>query len=151
MAEVLAVTASVIATIQIADRVVDLCKFYIESIRDTPSNLRRLLVEISTLKTVLENVDFLTRCSNDGPTLLHAIAGDSGPIEGCRRSITELSMLLPSDAVHTAGKEGTKKQKAKNAFTALAWPLKEKKARKLLEEMMGYKMTISMAMITDSR
>ena len=65
--------------------------------------------------------------------------------------IVEIETLFPSDYVKIAGQNQNKKQKMKKAFAALAWPLKEKKAERLLEEIMSYKMTISLAITTDSR
>lgn len=58
MAEAVALVGSVIAIIQITGRIIDVCKFYVESVQGTPSDLRVILIEISTLKTVLENVKF---------------------------------------------------------------------------------------------
>ena len=89
MAEVVAVAASVIAIIQMTDRVIDLCKSYIESVHDAPSNLRRLLIETSALKTVLDNLNFLTKCNSDVSALMSTIAKGNGPIEGCRRALSK--------------------------------------------------------------
>ncbi|KXX76563.1 Vegetative incompatibility protein HET-E-1 [Madurella mycetomatis] len=55
--------AGIIAVIQIADMVVSLCKCYLEAANDAPSDLRLILVETSTMKTVLESLSFL--CSRD--------------------------------------------------------------------------------------
>ena len=151
MAEVVAITASVIQIIQITDRVIGLCKFYIGSVHDAPSDLRRMLIETSALKTVLGNLNFLITCNSDVSTLVATIAGGDGPIEGCRRAIAEMEKLFPSDFVQTVGQNGIKKPKVNKAFAALAWPFKESKAKKLLEEMMSYKMTICLAITTDSR
>ena len=147
MAEAIAVGASVIAIIQIADRIIGLCKFYLGTARDAPSDLRVIFVETSALKTILENLNFLTACDGPDSKAARRMSGADGPIEGCLRTVTELENLFPSDSVRT---KGSKKSKFDSVLIALAWPLKESKARKLLDEMMRYKTTISLALTTNS-
>lgn len=149
MAEI-AAAASVIAIIQITDRIVGLCKFYIETVKDVASDLRLILLEVSTLKTIFENLDFLIAHNCGVSTAVSTLSGKDGAIEGCRRSITELEKLFPSDWKQTAEQNPSKKQRVKATWAALAWPLKENKARKLLDEIMRYKTTITLAITTDS-
>ena len=150
MAEVIAVGASVIAIIQVTDRIIALCKFYIETVRDAPSALRVILIETSTLKTIFENLNFLTACNSGVSKTVSTLSGEYGPIEGCRRSITELEKLFPSDCIQTTGQARSKKRKVKATLVALAWPMKENKARKLLDEIVRYKTTITLALTTES-
>ena len=150
MAEALAVGSSVIAIIQITDRIVGLCKFYIETARDVASDLRLILLEASTLKTVFESLNFLIEHNSGVSSAVSTLSGKDGAIEGCRSSITELEKLFPSDWKQTAGQNTSKKQRVKATWAALAWPLKEKNARKLLDEIMRYKTTITLAITTDS-
>lgn len=149
MAEVAAV-ASVIAIIQITDRIISLCKFYIGTARDAPSDLRLILIETSTLKTILENLNFLSACNDPLSEATGRISGPDGPIEGCLRTATELEKLFPADAAQTTSRRNGKRRKLDSVLTALAWPLKESKARKLLDEMARYKTTISLALTTSS-
>jgi hypothetical protein len=150
MAEAIAVGASVIAIIQITDRIVGMCKFYIETARDAPADLRVILLETSMLKTIFENLNFLTACNSGVSTTVSTLSGEDGPVEGCRRSVTELEKLFPSDCIQTTGQSRSKKRKVKPMLAALAWPLKENKARKLLDEIMRYKTTITLAITTES-
>ena len=150
MAEAVAAVASVIAIIQITDRVVGLCKFYIETVKDVASDLRLILLEVSTLKTVLENLNFLNEHNRGVSHAVSTLSGKDGAIEGCLRSIAELEKLFPSDWKSTAGRYKSKKQRVKATWAALVWPLKEKKAKKLLDEIMRYKTTITLAITTDS-
>ena len=150
MAEVIAVGASVIAIVQIADRIIGLCKFYIETIQDAPSDLRLILIEISALKTIIENLKFLTACDGTLSATTRGISGADGPIEGCRRAVAELEELFPSDASRTVRQQNSKRRRLNSLLTALAWPLKESKARKLLDKMASYKATISLALTTKS-
>ena len=150
MAEVIAVGASVIAIIQIADRIIGQCKFYIETARDAPSDLRLILIETSALKNILENLNFLTACDGPLSAATRSISGADGPIEGCLRTVAELEKLFPLDASRTTGQKSSKRRRLDAVLTALAWPLKESKARKLLDEIMRYKATISLALTTNA-
>jgi hypothetical protein len=107
MAEI-GVAASVIAIIQISGEVIKLCKFYIETSRDAASDLRIILLETSTLKTIYENIDFLRTCDSGASAILDSFSGEDGPIEGCRRTITELEKLFPSDCLQTTGHSRSK-------------------------------------------
>lgn len=145
MAEVLAVATSVIAVLQITDRVTSACKFYIENVKEGSSHLRAVLLEISTLRTIFKNLDFLIARDTSVSTIVGVLAGEDGPIEGCRRAITELENSLPTSFFQTAEKHKSKKRQLKAMVDALAWPLKESKARKLLEVIASYKTTIILA------
>ena len=151
MAEVLGIGASVIAIVQITDRIIGLCKFYIGTVNDAPSDLRLIFLEISALKTIFDNLNFLTTYDSGMSNFVSSLAGADGPIEGCHRSVTKLEQLFPSDWTQKTGQYQSKKRKAKATLTALAWPLKEGKARKLLDEISRYKTTITLALTTESR
>ncbi|KAL8791173.1 MAG: hypothetical protein Q9195_006012 [Heterodermia aff. obscurata] len=150
MAEVLAVGASVIAIIQVADRIIGTCKSYISSVRDAPSDLRTILLEISALKTVVENIKFLNSCDSHGSPILDRLCGADGPIEGCLLSVNELAGLFPPDHAHMSEQSQSKRTKIKSTLVSLAWPLKETKARKLLDDILRYKSTITLALTTDT-
>jgi hypothetical protein len=85
----------VIAFIQVADRVIELSKFYFEAYREAPSDLRLILIETSTLWTILDNLEFLASCGHC-PTALHVPAGEEGPVERCLEEIKEIEALFPS-------------------------------------------------------
>ena len=149
MAEAIALGSSVIAILQITDRIIGICKYYIRTARDAPSDLRAILLETSVLKTTFENFQFLMECK--GPsTMISSLCGTDGPVDGCRRSIKELESLFPKDPVDVNGQDRSKKRKLKSNLAALAWPLKETKARKLLDDILRYKSTITLALTTES-
>ena len=150
MAEVVAIGASVIAIIQITDRIVGLCKQYITTVQDAPSDLRLILLETSALKAIFENLSFLTACDSGLSNIVSVLAGVDGPIEGCLKSVSQLERLFPSDWMQHTGQDRSKKQKVKTTIAALAWPLKETRARKLLDEISRYKTTITLAVTTES-
>lgn len=78
-------------------------------------------------------------------------AGYDGPVEACRQTLTELSQLFPSSDVDGTPKTRSKRRKVNATLAALAWPLKESKARKLLSELGQHKATISLALTTELR
>ena len=149
MAEAVALSASIIAIFQIADRVIGLCKLYIETVRDAPSDLRTILIETSTMKTILENVQFLMSCNNRPSAMLDVLYGADGPIEGCRSAIAKMEGLFPSGYAQGHKGSRSKRQKVKASLATLAWPLKESRARKLMEEVIRYKSTINLALTTE--
>ncbi|KAK3689399.1 hypothetical protein B0T22DRAFT_513785 [Podospora appendiculata] len=138
MAEAIALAASVTAIVQIADRVIGVCKHYIRTARDAPSDLRTILVETSTLKTYQTDVS----------ASVGKLVGDSGPIQLCLQAMAELESLLSSSETASArpSQTRTKRQRVKETITALAWPLKEFRARKLLEDVTRCKETVTLAL-----
>ena len=149
MAEVIALVSSVIAIIQIADRLITLCKSYIEAVNNAPSDLRVILIETSTVKAILQNLQFLISCNSDSLTL-NGLSGGQGPIEGCRKAIIKLERLFPPEYAISQGGNGSKRRWARVALTDLAWPLKQNKARELLREMIEYKTSINLALTIES-
>ena len=106
---------------------------------------KTILIEISTLKTVIENLQFLIELDNGLAQTLntYTLFGIDGPIEGCQRIVSNIQALFPS---HLVGHS-----KARAALAALGWPLKETKAKKLLSDLIQLKTTISLVLTTDSR
>ncbi|KAK2729735.1 hypothetical protein CKAH01_02709 [Colletotrichum kahawae] len=148
MAEAIGLAASVFATVQIADRVISLCKRYIESIQDAPSDLRTILIETSSVKAILENVKVLIECDNGQSDIFDTLKGPSGPIEGCREAMKSLEGLFRTDTAASQGLSRSRKLKSHALVTlaTLAWPLKESKAKKLLQDVATHKSTISLAL-----
>jgi hypothetical protein len=152
--ETLAVVASIAAIIQISDRIIGVCKFYIESTSGTPSDLRTILVEVSTLKSVLETVQFLQNCSHaaSASALWKQLLEHDGPVKECERSIAELEKLFPSDRSHPAGSQSdSKRRKIQLLLASLAWPLKARRAKELLEVIIQQKTSMILALTADSR
>ncbi|KAH9228308.1 hypothetical protein K456DRAFT_1901412 [Colletotrichum gloeosporioides 23] len=151
MAEAFGLVASIFATVQIADRVISLCKRYIEGIRDAPSDLRTILVETSAVKAILENVKFLIECDNGHSAIFDSLSGASNPIEGCRETMKSLEALFRTETVttQTLGRSRKLKGKALMTLAALAWPLKTSKAAKLLQDVATHKSTITLALTVD--
>ncbi|KAH7126132.1 hypothetical protein EDB81DRAFT_730543 [Dactylonectria macrodidyma] len=144
----LSIAASIFAVVQIADRVISLCKYYLDLSRDAPSDLRFILIETSSLRTILDNIQFLTS-SGHVPTTLNNLTANDGPIEGCRKTLDQLNELFSSDYLNETSGNRSKRRKVKATLTTLAWPFKENTARKLLGEVVHHKTTLNLALTVD--
>lgn len=154
MAEAVGLGASIIAIYQIADRLIGLCKFYIETVHDAPSDLRKILIEMSALKTILQDLEFLKRFDSKLSAVLESMAGSDGAIGACRQAIADMEDLFPQDSVntHRSADRASKRMKVayKATLAALAWPFKASKAMKLLQDISMHKTTITLALTTNS-
>jgi hypothetical protein len=146
MAEGIALAASIIAVIQISERIVGITKRYIEAVQEVPRDLHVILIEISTLKAVFESLKFVQGSENAVPYNLQNL-GHNGAIEGCRNTVSELEKLLEPDPKRNS--KG-KRQKVQAALNTLAWPLKENRAKKLLDDISRFKITITLALSSES-
>ena len=146
MAEVIALTASIIAVVQLADRIASVCKSLIETVQDYPRDLRLIFVETGSLKVIFESLRFLNEDDPVDSALLQRLRGADGPVEGCKTAMDRLDRLFPPLPLPSSKHNGAKRQKLQTTFTSLAWPLKAEKARKLLDEIMRHKSTINVAL-----
>jgi hypothetical protein len=64
--DLLSITASVIAITQIADKIVSVCKGYINTVKDAPKDLRSIVIEVGSLKCVLEVLQLWLSGQNGG-------------------------------------------------------------------------------------
>ncbi len=97
MAEAIALAASVVAIVQIADHIVGLCKFYIQATQDAPSDLRSILLETAALKAIFENVRLLTAENSNKSSIITVLSDENGPIAGCHRTLAKLEQLLDTE------------------------------------------------------
>ncbi|KAK7962926.1 uncharacterized protein PG986_003751 [Apiospora aurea] len=143
--------ASIIALIQMTDRVVDLGRAYIGSATDASKDLRRILAEVSAVKTILENLQFLRENDAEFTGVLQVLERKDGLVSQCTHCVSELEMLFPSDMSSSVGAgPGTGKQRAKRVLKSLSWPMKEPKANKLLQELAAHKLNLDLALTTES-
>jgi hypothetical protein len=108
-----------------------------------------ILVEISMLKTIFKSIQFLMS-DNHSSTVLGSLAGSDGVIEHCHGLMKKLEKLFPSDSSHRTSGSHSKKQKTKMGLAALAWPFREARARKLMDEIIKCKTTINLALTAQS-
>lgn len=148
--EPFSLAASVITVIQLSERVISLCKRYVTSMKDAPKDLRIIMMEAGSVKSVVSNLDFFmsTWATGDMLDILRGLEGPEGPIEGCRKALVALEKLFPSEVASNA--TDTKRGATKISYAKLAWPFKEEKARKILDDIVRCKGTISLALTTDT-
>ncbi|KAK3300595.1 uncharacterized protein B0H64DRAFT_414465 [Chaetomium fimeti] len=139
----LSAAANIIQIINAANKVINLCRRFLEVVRDAPGDLRLILVEVSTLRAILDDLHFLVSC-NQGPSTLDTLTRDHGPVEGCRKVVSELEDMLPAESLFATD------SKRKAVLAAMSWLWKESRAKTLLDELREYKSTIALALTTDS-
>ncbi|KAI9773868.1 MAG: hypothetical protein M1840_006094 [Geoglossum simile] len=143
MAEIIALGASIIAVIQISDRIIGLTKYYIEAVHDAPRDLHVIRIEVSTLKAVFESLKLLQDSEYTLSKNLKKLGEKDGAVEGCRRAVLELGKLLDPTPQST---NNGKRRRIQATLSSLAWPFKESKAKKLLDEISRYKITITLSL-----
>lgn len=135
MADPLSIGASIIAFIEITNRVISTCKYCIETINDAPKDIQMVLGETTSLEAIIETL----KASGAEPLALDVT------LEICRRCLSALEGLLPKSQKDNASNS----KRRKITFAELAWPLKESKARKLLAEVSQHKATLLLAISGD--
>lgn len=150
MAEAIAavgVAASIIAVVELAGRIAKICKFYIDTTKDYPRDLRLIYVEIGSLKVIFEGLTFLDPHDSADSTTLKALLRNDGPVQHCKKAVEDLEKLFPPVPPTPAhSRKRPKREVLQAGLVSLAWPLKAEKSRRLLEEIMQYKSTIAVAL-----
>src|SRR3569833_387529 len=121
MAEAIAFAASLIAIVQIADRIIDVCKYYIEGINDCPKDIRVILVDISAIKAVFQALEYVQQYGSSSSALLGALMAADGPDKRCEESMGQLEKLVPPGTRLPVG--SLWRDTIACALAALAWPL----------------------------
>lgn len=137
--------ASAVAVIQLGERIAHVCKSYIDNVRDYPKELRMFFIEIQSLVIVFQALKVLENGDDEDSSIISRIGGPHGPVRGSQEAIEALHSLLPAPAAPEPNGKSRKRRTLLSALETLAWPLKAEKARKLRDDLMRYKSTISMA------
>ncbi len=151
--EALGVAASIIAVVQISVQVINTCTKFIEALGDAPKDLRLILIEVSALRGLFEPLKVLVGFDNDMAGLKTQL---KAPVEGCLEAVRELDALISvADSSDDArgdddadGDASIPRRKRRRKFASLlvrlAWPLKEDRAKRLLNLIGVYKNTINL-------
>ncbi|KAF2469240.1 uncharacterized protein BDR25DRAFT_263686 [Lindgomyces ingoldianus] len=150
MAEAFGIAAGILTVIDLTAKVISKCKHLIETAHDVPRDLRLIFIEISTLKATLESLKYLSDMDLNFPDVVRNLDEIGGAIKGCRDTVEELaaeldglSFLTPQKSLQAAP---SKRRMIKGT---LKWCLKEGKARKLLDEAIQHKSTITLALLSE--
>ncbi|KAK1764942.1 hypothetical protein QBC33DRAFT_621567 [Phialemonium atrogriseum] len=94
MAEVVGLAASVIAIVELTAKLAGYCKFYIENVKDARKDLRKVLIETTSLQGIVENLWFLLDHDPDFEDAeLGGLDAADGPISGCLECLKQLENL----------------------------------------------------------
>jgi len=130
--------ASLLALMQVADKVIRACSHLISATKDAPRDIVIVSSEVTSLRTILSffgEADLHRTTAEAMPALF----APGGPIDACRKSIDALERLLPS--IPTG--EGKKRL---FRMADLSWALKESEVLKLLAELNLHKSTLLLAL-----
>ncbi|KAM7206371.1 hypothetical protein V8F20_002720 [Naviculisporaceae sp. PSN 640] len=156
MAEPLSIGASIVAFIQVAEGVIRASSFCIDAIQDAPTDLQMILCEVTSVKFIVAGFNRPEWHESPHSTgFLSKLFARSGPVDACKRCLSALEDLLPSEA-----KQGSSpmslirngpggKGHRRISLAQLAWPFKQSKARKLLAELSHHKATLLLAISGD--
>lgn len=90
----LSIAASTFAIVQIADRIITLCKVYISGVRDAPGELRLIIIEVGSVKCLLEALELQ---SADGSNPLESTLEKlQAPLRGCHEAFDALEASFPT-------------------------------------------------------
>ncbi|KAK4209257.1 hypothetical protein QBC37DRAFT_443447 [Rhypophila decipiens] len=134
-------TAGVIAVVGLADQVIKLCHGHIQSVENFPRDIRMILIEISALNDIFQNLLFLNEHDAHCSAMLTSLLGQDGPISACRASMVSLELCLCPEMVDSANK----RRRLKLSLESLAWHFKETRVRQAMDEIRRYKETITLA------
>jgi hypothetical protein len=137
----LSITASIIAVIQLTGSVISAAYNYRNGVRNAPEDAVRIIEDLTELSQILEKLlKLIEKDRSTGSTQLtsvNTLIGSDGPLETCRKSLTELkSKLRPENGWRAVRK-------------ALTWPLKQDYIRQTLDEIAKAKATIDLALSVD--
>lgn len=138
--------ASIIAVVQLADRIACACKAYIDGVEGYPKDLRVVYVEIKSLAVIFEVLQLMKQDDAQDALILSHLQGPDGPIEGCKTAAEGLSTLLSAPVQEMSSGQSKKKRKLQLSLSSLAWPLKASQAQKLMSDIARHKTTINVAM-----
>jgi hypothetical protein len=145
MAEGLAFAASIVAFIQLADRVGQLTKTFIDAMNGEPGPLKTVQAEMSAMATLLDELHKHHDVSDPRSSVAIETATDL-PIKTCHDSVqmleTELSKLSISPAHANIGP--SKRQKIKQS---VKWATGgETRVKKIIDDLAAQKVTLSLAL-----
>lgn len=147
MAEAIALGASVIAFIQLTESVIKICKGLMEKAKDAPTDLRYVLAEATSLKAILENLQFLRGIDSHYDNLPYNIQTS---MVACRNAVEGLEEGLQRMDIGESYDDhrDSKKRKIK---TSLKWALGgADNAKKMLQVLQQHKSTIDLALTVEN-
>lgn len=122
MADPVSLGASIVAFIEVTDRIIRTCKYWIETIQDAPKDMQMIMGEVISLRAILDSLN----AADLHPTSMELVPdlfSKAGPVGEIRSCLLALEGLLPRPAFELGASKSHRK-----VLAELAWPLKEPKA-----------------------
>ena len=134
--------ASVVALIQISEKVFDLCRKYLTEVKDARKDIQRLRDEATSLQDVLVDLKDLVDSPNTTKLpVLDRLNQVDGPVQQCQEQLKELvSRLEPREGPNRMRKFGMR---------ALKWPFSSKDVDKVIATIKRHKDNFNLALNMD--
>ena len=131
---------TLLAIIQIGGKVTSVCLEYHNRIKDAPEDISRLLVEVRSIRGIVERVADIATTNSDVATLpsLEQLVAPDGALTFCLADLVALNQLLEK------GKAGV------GNWRGLLWPLKSKDLAGLVQRLGHAKATLQLALSADT-
>jgi hypothetical protein len=137
----LSITAGIIAVIQLTGSVISAAYNYRHDVSNAAEDAVRIIEDLTGLSQILEKLlKLLEKDRSTGSvqlTSVDALTRSDGPLETCRRRLTELKTKLEPEKGWRAVRK------------ALTWPLKQDYMKETLGEIARVKATIDLALSVD--
>ena len=142
--EVVAAVSSVVALVQLTDRIVTLCGKYASGIKNAPADIQGLSNEVTALRSVLKRVDEL---NNSSAGSVHTSISDTHELEkrikDCETILSEIERKLnPGQRQSMIRRLGRR---------TLKWPFEAEEVAKLMHSLESHKSALLIILHTDIR
>lgn len=134
MAEPIGIAGSIVAVLQLSDKVVR----YLGDIKDSSKDRQRLLIEIHSVTGLLYMLkERLERAGSETLSMIHSLNAPEGPVTQFRQALEELvPKLLPAEGWRKVGE-------------TLSWPFKKEEIIAILGRIERQKSLFSLALQND--
>jgi hypothetical protein len=148
MADVLGLAASIVTFIQFADRLVTLAKNAYDTYQDGAADIRRVLIEVTTMRSLVENLQPMVEqnASSINQALISKLLLDC--VSSIQALDAELDKLRPSRLDQSTPLIG--KAKKAIAATTFIWTGKPSEVKRYLKSLERNKSALILAMAGDT-
>src|SRR5689334_5379495 len=94
----LSAAANIIAVINAANKLIVLCKRFLEAVRAALCEFCIILVQVSCFRFMLDELHILFSC-NRAPATMDTLSSDHCSVECCLKVMTELEDMLPAECL----------------------------------------------------
>ena len=150
--EPLSITVSIITLLNVASKITYACQYYLTLLRDPNGEPQSVLIEMESIRDVLERLKMMGEKSKNGddlsqsrlPHLEQLCQPGKGPLDLCLRVLEKLDRKLALP--RWSGKKGSK---GSDFFRAVVWPMKEQETRKTLDTLARLRGTMNFSLTAD--